>query len=371
MKKDLFGFCAGIRWTDGLYYFSHMDYNGLFSLNLETGKTEFLAFFPEEKKTQCFLHMKCLRYQNSLVFVPEQARHIHIYKPETGELQAVFLEGFQSGQTGCGGAEQILLEENKLMIFPCTLKQPIFEINIAAGLVKKNWDFTNWCRKHINADEEALFGRIVKKGNWIWMAAHSSNQIVGMDLEKENTYQLYSLHDADLYLLFPSETGFWLCQRNHHDIIHWNEKTEELERYSAEWEENGQSYDFNYILETEYGVYALPAQSEKIQRLIPEEKRFYSIYELPEDCRRRDPQRFLFFGLEQKGEELWLYPNCLYQFLVLNMRTNQVKIIPVEDRPYEYSAEPYRSLGKEFVKEPAWEGESFDILDYIEVIAQM
>ena len=64
---------------DGYAYFSNWFYNGLFQVELKTGRTMFLGSFGNEARSIFNMHWELLYMKDMIYFFPRRGRHIHIY----------------------------------------------------------------------------------------------------------------------------------------------------------------------------------------------------------------------------------------------------------------------------------------------------
>ena len=51
-------------------YFSNVDFNGLFSVDLNDSKVEFLGYFPEDKLIARFIHKSIIGINHCIFFFP-------------------------------------------------------------------------------------------------------------------------------------------------------------------------------------------------------------------------------------------------------------------------------------------------------------
>lgn len=75
--------------VDGYAYFSNRSYNGLFQVELKTGKTKFLGAFKHEKLDEFNIHWELLLRENKIYFFPRRGRHVHIYSLESRTISAI------------------------------------------------------------------------------------------------------------------------------------------------------------------------------------------------------------------------------------------------------------------------------------------
>lgn len=74
---------------NGYAYFSNWFYNGLFQVELKTGKTMFLGTFINERQDELNIHWELLLQGDLIYFFPRRGRHIHVYSLADGTHSAV------------------------------------------------------------------------------------------------------------------------------------------------------------------------------------------------------------------------------------------------------------------------------------------
>lgn len=75
--------------VDGFAYFSNRSYNGLFQVELKTGKAMFLGAFEHERLDEFNIHWELLLRGNKIYFFPRRGRHVHIYSLEKRTITAI------------------------------------------------------------------------------------------------------------------------------------------------------------------------------------------------------------------------------------------------------------------------------------------
>lgn len=73
----------------GYAYFSNWFYNGLFRVELKTGKTTFLKAFKNEQEYESNLHFGTMQRDERIYFFPYMGRHMHVYSLVQGEISAI------------------------------------------------------------------------------------------------------------------------------------------------------------------------------------------------------------------------------------------------------------------------------------------
>lgn len=81
--------CHNFIEVDGYAYFSNWFYNGLFKVEIKTGKTFFLGSFEGEKFFEPNIHWKIGLKEDRIYFFPRRGFHMHIYHLSDKTMQAI------------------------------------------------------------------------------------------------------------------------------------------------------------------------------------------------------------------------------------------------------------------------------------------
>lgn len=124
--------CHNFVTVDGYAYFSNWYYNGLFKVEVQTGKTTFLGHFEGEKLSQKNIHRELLLKDGRIYFLPKRGRHMHIYKlsdqsMEWIEIRSDFEESFVVGE--------VVLGENYFAFIPVEKSYPVRKVDLATFAV--------------------------------------------------------------------------------------------------------------------------------------------------------------------------------------------------------------------------------------------
>ena len=83
--------CINFVEKDGYAFFSNQFYNGLFRVEIKTGRTDFLGSFENERISRRNIHKEIFLENRKIYFCPRRGRHIHIYDLIDTTIQAVEL----------------------------------------------------------------------------------------------------------------------------------------------------------------------------------------------------------------------------------------------------------------------------------------
>lgn len=119
--------CHNYVEADGFAYFSNWFYNGLFKVEILTGKTYFLGCFNGEKYSAKNLHWEIFLKNKRIYFCPWRSKHVHIYNLEEKSLVSV---KFKNESEEFYKIEKVILDNNKLFLIPEEKENCMFELDI-------------------------------------------------------------------------------------------------------------------------------------------------------------------------------------------------------------------------------------------------
>lgn len=207
-------------------YFSDFCRNGLIKGNLLTGETELVATFPNEFNRER-LYCTIERYNNKLIFAPENAKEISIYDMDKKEFEKIKIK-----DENCD-YKFLMTVKYKNYIFFIPSKYPaIIRLNLDTNEISyiDNWYKDNLA-KNIKKDGIDIFNRdTCILGNEVYLTFYLSNVVMRFNMDTLS-YNLYEVGNKDYKYSGISYDGeyFWLAPQGKLCIIKWNMKNNFIE----------------------------------------------------------------------------------------------------------------------------------------------
>lgn len=117
---------------NGYAYFSNWFYNGLFQVELKTGKTVFLGCFEKEIKDELNVHWELIQKNNLIYFLPRRGRHVHIYSLDDHSVTAIEIRKISEEFFRVG---EVIVDEVDLIFLPMEENAPVRRFNLDTRLV--------------------------------------------------------------------------------------------------------------------------------------------------------------------------------------------------------------------------------------------
>lgn len=217
---------------DGELWFSAINSNGLYKMNITTKKLQLIAFFPKEDLEKQFLHSKILQYENKLFFVPFQAKEIAIYDMEKGTMSSLELPPNSQGKQ-YSKFYTAIQEQQYIYCVPCR-----YEYLVKYDICQKKMEFYDVFKgdkEHKWNDEDAfIYKGACKVNKKIYLASYVSDYILEYDLEtRQSNYFDLPVQLGGISNLLNKDNIFWIIGRNG-SICKWNGEHKEIEVIKGE-----------------------------------------------------------------------------------------------------------------------------------------
>lgn len=205
-------------------WFAGRNYNGLYSIDLDTNKMKRLGTFPTESLTMTFLFARTFKYDNQVIFIPACAKAINIYDRKTQEFQLVDIpyKTIDSDRL-IKFVDAVQYNDNLFLIgyhYPGIIKYSLK--NSTLEIID---DFLD--QLYIkNGKNISLFGtKAAIKENFIYIPCSSTNAIMKFDMNS-NEYKIIHLGDsANQYIRIEYvKSLFFLVSRNNGTLLIWDEE---------------------------------------------------------------------------------------------------------------------------------------------------
>lgn len=262
-RTEYFRFNAAAKYGSDIY-FSNYQYNALYVLKGESNKPEYICKFPNEEFDVLMLHKSCIRVENILCFIPENAVNIHIYNLETGKMSAIYIKRYKFDVKAIS---EMILYGNQLIAFPVNYKEPIRIIDVDTFELKEDWSLSVWFEENIENIENRegiQFTRIARHKDIFWTTVYNTNKLLKMDLLNKQ-YQIIETPIKNSFGAFAGKNGIWISSNNSDEVCAFF--TDDLSCKLYEKSEENETRYFNHLIEVNDSLYLIPAFDKKIQKL--------------------------------------------------------------------------------------------------------
>lgn len=253
---------------DGTAWLVNGNYNGISSVNFNTGKIEFIAEIPSEKKDGIYLYGNVLKYNNKLLLVPVNGKEIAEYDFNSGITKKIPLKNLDKPVVL--KFLKAILYKNYVFITPF-MYPAIIRYDITTGECKY---YTEWYEKllpYIHSFEEPIFANgVCVRENKLLMPFSQENIVLEFDMSTgDSIIHRVGRNENNYWSMAFDGRDYWLIQNNNNNnnnsIVRWNFETGDTKEYSNYpiGFINAQ-HNFNEIVYCENYLLAFPRHSNMI-----------------------------------------------------------------------------------------------------------
>lgn len=326
-------FMAGEIIENKLYFSSHQ-FNGLCVYDFETGNCEYVAEFIEEPWERYYLHGKCIKYKDLLIFTPRFGVHIHIYDMISGIQYAIKITDKEINKDSYG---EPIIHNDELWLFSKRLYAYSVVVNLKNYSVRKFGLINEWCNKNFKTTEDILCTRIVYDVDCIWVGLYGSNKIIRVGLDSRDVDVFY-VADAAIFGIYSGGNGLWVSEISGNRILRFNKKTEDVEVYTSECYFVEPDRCISQIIDVGSDVFVIPFQKGDVLKLISERKTFVKAFVYPSGCTYHE-LAFLNFYINEQN--VYFFPYNNNGILKYNYMKKKVDFYPIHIKLNEWMIRKY------------------------------
>ena len=247
-------------WMSGLYV------NGLFKMDLKSGKIDYVGQFPWYKKDTTSLYSKVYKYDNKIICLPNTAEGIAIYDITKSEFFKIDIDSSK-----CEENSFISIAAYKNYVFLIGRSKPvILRINMDTYEVMYINDLIKISKKSIIDSFSPCFEKdlCVIQDNF-YIPFSNSGLLLNFNM-KELNYVLYDLGKDRTFnsICFDGKSNLWIAPRKAGAIVRFNIETEAIEEYT-DYPVDFDSCDitFSGIEYSDGFIYLIPSKSNMLLKL--------------------------------------------------------------------------------------------------------
>lgn len=218
---------------DRKLYFSNTNYNGLTIVEKATWSVEQIIPFEGEGRDTANLHLRYVKKNGKICFLPAQAQYIHIYDIESG-TQSIHSVWDQDVETKAQGVWDDFVYGDQVYLLPGCSGQELRLWDASGDSIRKEqwWNISM---------EEAPLGHGVMDEKSFFSYGKETNRLYITDLRERDMREFYLPDDHIKYVTYDGK-NFWYVLANKLDIVCWNRELGEVERHRIQGDSYGE-YD--------------------------------------------------------------------------------------------------------------------------------
>ncbi len=317
---------------DGYLWAPGDEVNGLFRICEETGESEFITFFMEEKSCVYLLYRRVIAFGRKLIFVPWMAEFIAEYNVDTKEMQ--YYSPYDQYDKGIPQFAECLVKGNKLYMFPTRVKNVICMDMESGELQQCKWDFDVLPEEIINL-EYTVFLNAINVEDIEYLPCLRTNVFVKLSLKDFQSEAIRIPECKEGFIDVANEGDFIYLMSISGDVFSYSISTGKVELFWLNHEKRADSKNPYYKMLVYNGfLWLLAGFNEYICRI--------NISTLESDIIEAFPEEFLisqenpgippykWFNGEVRNGTLKLYPRRANMLLIWKNNQKEAKGIKIK-----------------------------------------
>lgn len=166
--------------------------NGLYKINPNNSKCEFIRLFPNEKFKSGYIHSSAVKYESELFFIPFAGRYISSYNLDDGVTKCFGLKHYSDDMNSL--FYNCVVEGEYLYLVPCRYEY-IVEFNMKTSEIQEYKAFDRKGQDSKDIEPFVLKGGCIGEGK-LYIGENQKNRIVEFDI----TTKEISRHEIEFEL---------------------------------------------------------------------------------------------------------------------------------------------------------------------------
>lgn len=339
MKNPINFFDAEL--INGEWWFSNLSFNALMKMNSESGETEMISTFEDLPADSENLHIKTIRYDNLLIFIPYKSNRIHIWDIEKNcFLKSIVIDCKQTGYF-----INAFKDDNDIIwILPNKLSDPIVLFDINKRTTSAFFGIKEESDSEISEEVGLWAGDISYHNNQIYIQANKTNICYSVDCNTKKVEKIVFNENFPIVSNSICDDKLYLSLLGTSDIFEYDAKTKSYERYEINNELKRGTIFYSNIIKVENKLVITPCHSDDVI-IYDTEKREYEKLIFPENFERTNPNAMFAFYRE-KGNKIFVFPLGCNHLIKINTDDFSLSTMPfvLSDSLVRYSADMTESL---------------------------
>lgn len=253
---------------DEKIYFANTNYNALVIVNKGTWGVEKIIPFEGAELNAQNMHLRCVKRQNKVCFLPAGAQCVHIYDIEN-ETQRVCMLSTDSADGMPQESWDYFICKDQVYLLPGNDKYGLWAWNVSEDAIEReNW----WNICHENSTlKHGSVGR-----NCFYSLRVDSDRLYITDVEARKIEALQLPDEHVLQIAYDGKC-FWYMTGDYSDIVCWDREQGVVERYKIQeelcqkndaishWEICHAAGNIFLFSENEYALYLLDRESRSLR----------------------------------------------------------------------------------------------------------
>jgi len=307
------------------WWFSNINFNALMKMNSESGETEMVSTFegfpPEEEN----LHIKTIRFDNLLVFIPFFKNIIHIWNIEKNCFEKSVTIDYEKSRNFINAFKD---DNDIIWIIPKRLSDAIILFDIEKRKVSSFDGIKEVSISENMGDVDLWTGSTNYQNNQIYIQANITNVCYSVDCNTQKIEKIVFSENFPVVSAYPYENKLYLSLLKTSDIFEYNIETKEYTRYEIGNEiKKEMHYCYYHIIRKENKLIVTPCYSDNIIIYDIEDRKYEKLI-FPEGFERTTVYSMCgFYKIKENG--ICVFPAGCNQFIKINTDDFTLSTVPI------------------------------------------
>lgn len=209
-------------------------FNGMLEIDKNSNEAEYVCGFLGEKSSALGLHHKVYKYNECLIFIPDNAKGINIYNIREQRMSYYAIDEKYAKRTRCVGA---IIVANELWLFYAYAEHPIVVFDLDSLEKSFSFDLLSELPEEIlkRTETPTFWSGFEKVENKIYGVIWDSLYVVEIEVNSKNVH-IYTVEGDGCRLSDFTYDGdwFWLIEAKNKNVIKWNPQQGIKKRYETD-----------------------------------------------------------------------------------------------------------------------------------------
>lgn len=307
MNDKIFKF-NDVCFMEGWFYFSAIEFNGLFRWKEGQPKAEFVSSFDGEQTLQENLHSHVVLYERKMYFIPFNGSGVSIYDVDSGKMDFVSITGDIGTKAKIATA---FIMECKLYLIPTNNVNDFRILDLQKGEMG-NWEELTARLKELRVDYYCDVYGAVLKNNEIYITIFGTGIIVKFNL-LNNCFKkmFYENHKMGNISLIGEDCYITTCDGRIYKLNEQDDMILELDL------ETKTRYFFK-VCENKESLFAIPCFGDSLFMKKKKSNNWICMKDLlPKEFKRQNQGEPLVWGHQNVAGKLFLFPKASNRILAI------------------------------------------------------
>lgn len=213
-------FDAGVVVGNKLFL-SEKQFNALLEIELDTGEVRYVGCFSKEKEICTDLHRKALKYENSIIFIPQRAKYIALFNLDSYEISFVDIQRKNRIKTLFSDC---FIDNGTLWLFPAVIEQSLLKIDLKTKEIMEEKNFNQKLCDVDVIEAKEMITKVCKVRDQVYFVILNTSKVVCYDTKTQEVF-INKTKIQRVNTIFSVGKELWVSNQSGYEIYLYNPDT--------------------------------------------------------------------------------------------------------------------------------------------------